>query len=57
MSIATSLPIVILVILLVEMIRISYIVITASNLITLERLVGVSMVDLLLKDEVLVQAL
>ena len=43
--------------LLVVMIRISYIVITASDLVTLGRLVGVSMVDLLLEDEVVVQAL
>ena len=57
MSIAVNLPIVILVFLLVVMIRISYIVITASDLITLGRLVGVSMVDLLLEDEVVVQAL
>ena len=57
LSIAISLPIVILVLLLVVMIRISYIVITVSDLVTLGRLVGVSMVDLLLEDKVVVQAL
>ncbi|GFY87120.1 disproportionating enzyme [Actinidia rufa] len=57
LSVTVSLPNVILVLLLVVMIRISYIVITASDLVTLGRLVGVSMVDLLLEDEVVVQAL
>ena len=39
------------------MIKISYIVITASDLVTLGKLAGVSMVDLLLEDEVVVHAL
>ena len=39
------------------MIGINYIIITASDLITLGRLVGISMVDLLLEDEVVVKAL
>ena len=54
LSAATSLSIVILVLLFVVIIRISYIVITASDLVMLGRLVGVSMVDLLLEDEVIV---
>ena len=47
----------ILVLLLVVMIRISYIMIVASDLNTLEKIVSVSMVDHLLVDEVVVQAL
>ena len=45
------------VILLVMRIMINYSVITASDLVTLGRLASVSMVDLLLEDEVVVQAL
>ena len=55
LSVAASLPIVILVLLLVVII--SYIVITVSDLVTLGRLARVSMVDLLVEDEVVVQAL
>ena len=51
MSAATNLPIVILVLLLVVVIRISYIVIIASDLDTLGKLAGVSMIDRLLEDE------
>ena len=47
----------ILVLLLVVMIRISYIVITTSDLVMLGKLAGVSMVYPLLEDEVVVQAL
>ncbi|GFS41422.1 ARM repeat superfamily protein [Actinidia rufa] len=57
LSVATSLPIVILVLLFVVMIKISYIVITASDLVTFGKLAGVAMVDCLLKDKVAVQAL
>ena len=46
-----------LALLLVVMIRISYIVATANDLVTLEKLVGIIMVDCLLEDEVVIQAL
>ena len=57
LSVIVSLIIVILVLLLVVIISMSYIVNIARDLITLGRLDGVSMVDLLLEDEVVVQAL
>ncbi|GFY88494.1 hypothetical protein Acr_06g0004340 [Actinidia rufa] len=56
LSVTTNLPIVILVFLSLVTIRISYIMITASDLITLERLLGIFMA-ILFEDEVVVQAL